>query len=113
MIDALFTELSKDVMNIFHDSKDTEFEISKEIRNNTFIFLKMLDNKVLNQIYDIYPNPNGTISFDFQDGSSLEIGNNTMSYFIERSPITYANKKEIILDEVNIFNDYIIENIRK
>jgi len=111
MIEGLFEEIKNEIEQLYLEYKDSE-NISLEVKNNALKFAKLLSIKVLSNIDDIYPNPNGTFSFSFDD-SEVEIGQKTMSYFIEKNPIVYANKKEINLTEVNIFNDYIVEKMKR
>jgi hypothetical protein len=111
MIEGIFEELKLDINNIY-DEAISGYSISEKVRDNALSFIKLMSIRGLNLIEDIYPNPNETISISFKSGE-LEIGENTMSYFISKSPIIYGNNKEINIDEVNIFNDYILENYEK
>lgn len=62
-----------------------------EVRSatNAIEFVNLLADKDIKRLYDIYPNPNGTISFEWVNDAdeiiSLEIGNNTFSYFVKMS----------------------------
>jgi len=108
MIEGLFEEIKQDLLDLYDKYKDSE-DISEEVKDNALSFIKLMSIEGLNLIEDIFPNPHGTISFDFGNDCELEIGNGTMSYFIEKSPIIYGNKKEINKVNVNKFNDYLIK----
>ncbi len=108
MIEGIFEEIMQDIINIY-DEEVSGYSISEDVKDNALSFIKFMTIKGLNKINDIYPNPNETISFVFDCGSSLEIGEQTMSYYIKRTPSIYMNQKEINYDEINIFNDYILK----
>ena len=105
----MFSELKnliEDVNILYNQFKDTDDEFCESVRENVLSFLKLSTLKGLNKIEDIYPNPNGTISINFGE-NEIEIGNETMSYFIHAAPVIYADNKKINQDEVDIFINYI------
>jgi len=59
---------------------------------------------LLENISDIFPNPHGTITFEWENNMkekmSLEIGSNSYSYFV-----TNSNKKPKLVDGKDIFSD--------
>jgi len=107
MIDGIFNELKDEINEMYDFYKGTEDDFCERVRDNTLTFIKKIRNNDLSKITDIYPNPNGTLSLTFIDDTELEIGNETMSYYIEQEPFIYANKKEISQDEIDIFCGYI------
>jgi hypothetical protein len=66
-------------------------KVNIEILNTLKLFINSLDEKHLENVYDIYPNPNGTISIEFTFIKiymlSIEIGETTFSYFIKSEGI--------------------------
>lgn len=68
---------------------------------NAIRLLDLIGSKIFNSIKEIYPNPHGTISYVWEGSKgqtlSLEIGNSSMSYFVEPSEgdITYRNERPI------------------
>ena len=107
MIDGLFEEIKRNVLDLYETYKDSE-EISERVKDNALSFIKLLSIKGLETLEDIYPNPNGTISFDFGIGE-LEIGNVVMSYFVSKSPIIYGDNIEINEENIKKFETHIIK----
>jgi len=72
-----------------------------EIAKNLF---RILDARDIENVSDIFPNPNGTISVEWENNLkeklSLEIGESNYSYFIKRQnePPTFVNGKDIFGD---------------
>ena len=66
---------------------------------NAIVFTNQLsDNVLLDKLVHLYPNPHGTISFDWENESdeiiSLEIGNSSFSYYTRfklRKPEQFEN----------------------
>ena len=80
---------------------------------NVINLMNLIDDKAIAKLDGIYPNPNGTISLIWNrlDNSeiSLEVGNNTMSYYVlipDEEPI-FCNKIDINTLEANILTKYI------
>ena len=76
-----------------------------EIANKTISFLKKFDPLWLNNISDIFPNPAGTITIEWEKNSDesliLEIGKNNYSYFIK-----YKNKDPLFYDGLDILSHF-------
>ncbi|MGR3302459.1 MAG: hypothetical protein ACUZ8I_08125 [Candidatus Scalindua sp.] len=80
---------------------------------NAVRFIYLLNDKIVEKLSDIYSTPNGTVSFvwenDDNEGLSLELGNNTLSYYVKlnsQKPI-FCNNIEINADEANTISDFI------
>ncbi len=80
---------------------------------NAVRFIYFLDDVIVEAINDIYPTPNGTISFVWENENnerlSLEIGNNTLSYYVKlnfQEPV-FFNNIEINANEANTISDSI------
>ena len=108
MFERILIELIDEINELYDESKGTDEDFCEFVRDNTINFLKLSPINGLQKIDDMYPNPNGTISIVYVC-DSVEIGNKTMSYYIENEPVVYANKKEIVQYEVDIFNDFILK----
>ena len=85
-----------------------------ESASNAVTFVSYLDEEVAGFIYDVFPNPNGTISFLWENNSkerlSLEVGNQTMSYYLKlnsQKPQIFNNK------HINKFTQRIYKLIDK
>lgn len=79
--------------------------------------IKLLDNindDELNKISDFYPNPNGTISFEWENKNdeiiSLEIGKDTFSYFVSFNSMEtkYFNKQKFDSGDISVFKKFIL-----
>lgn len=79
--------------------------------------LKILDNigdNELDKISDFYPNPNGTISYEWENINneiiSLEIGKDTFSYYVSFNSVEtkYFNKQKFESGDINIFKKFIL-----
>jgi hypothetical protein len=85
------SDIIKDIISfkILENNWDGYGAIPAEIESatNAVNFVSYLDEEVAGFINDVFPNPNGTISFlwenDAKERLSLEIGNNTMSYYLK------------------------------
>lgn len=71
-----------------------------ESASNAIELISFLSQNSLDRLSDSYPNPNGTISFQWENECSeiisLEIGNNTFSYYVELNslpPQFFSNVK--------------------
>lgn len=60
---------------------------------------------------DIYPNPNGTITFEWEQNDNeigLELGNNEFSYYAHiGNHHSYNNKKQYAADEITRLAEYV------
>lgn len=65
----------------------------------------------LNNLSDIYPNPNGTITIEWEQNSNeigLELGNQEFSYYVHIGDNhSYNNKKQYIEDEIAQLAEYV------
>jgi hypothetical protein len=71
--------------------------------DNAKKFLTCLNDIQIENIFDVFPNPHGTITFEWEnklgEKLSLDIGENNYSYFI-----TYLNKNPKLFDGKDIFS---------
>ena len=77
----------------------------KEIGEKANQFIMLLSGIYIDKISDIFPNPNGTLTIDWENSkeekASLEIGLNTYSYFVKynSNPPKFINGENIIVDK--------------
>lgn len=102
----------KSLINNWDGYKALPLEV--ESAGNTIYLINLLESNVIGGIDDFYPNPHGTISFewvnDFNEKVYLEVGNDSFSYFAKfnsSEPLFYDNLE--ISDE-NI--EILAKNIR-
>jgi hypothetical protein len=82
--------------------------------SNAFKLLDSIGESELNKISDFYPNPNGTISFEWENDNdeivSLEIGKDTFSYYVSFNSVDtkYFNKQKIDSGDISIFQKFIL-----
>lgn len=75
--------------------------------------MEIIRNKNINLDYltDIYPNPNGTISLEWElddNEIGLEVGSREFSYFAHFEGVhTYNNRKEYVAEEIKKLAGYI------
>ena len=80
--------------------------------SNALLLVDLLGDSIRN-IKEIYPNPNGTITFewnnDLDEVLNVEIGIETMSYYVEIAgkETVYADQKLISSEEVKEIIEYI------
>ncbi len=76
---------------------DGYLPLFEEVANKSLEFFKLLDNKWIEEIDDLYPNPHGTLMIVWQNTAleklSLEMGINNFSYFVK-----FKNKQPILYD---------------
>lgn len=84
-----------------------------ESATNAILLIDLIGESIFTLVNEFYPNPNGTISFEWVNNSneifSLEVGNESMSYFIKlasQEPIFYDNKP-VNAEEANKISEYI------
>lgn len=77
--------------------------------NSAFNALKLIDlleNSIVAKIDDIYPNPNGTVSFMWKntidERISLEVGNQTISYYVKSN-----NNETLFFNKISINDESI------
>ena len=84
-----------------------------ESATNTIQLIDLVGEKTFCSINDYYPNPNGTITLEWKNNQeeivSVEVGNNTFSYFVELSSekAQFFNKKNINDKEAKKLAEYI------
>lgn len=84
-----------------------------ESASNTIDLIDLIGEKTFCSVKDYFPNPNGTISLEWENNQneivSVEIGNKTMSYFVELSSknVEYYNKININDKEANQLTEFI------
>lgn len=80
---------------------------------NAIKLIENLDNRSLVKITDYFPNPNGTISFEwenlFREIISLEIGKETFSYYVSLNNVEtkYFNKQSFDSKNIEILRKFI------
>lgn len=73
---------------------------------NTINLIDLIGEKTFGKITNYYPNPNGTISLEWENNSneilSIEVGNNSLSYFVELSSqkVSFHNNISINAKEI-------------
>jgi hypothetical protein len=74
------------------------------ISEKTILFVPLLNSIYIDSISDIFPNPNGTLTIDWEniknEKLSLEIGENTYSFFVK-----YADKEPEFINGEDITQD--------
>jgi hypothetical protein len=80
---------------------------------NSIQLLDLIGENIFCTVSDFYPNPNGTITFEWENSEneivSLEVGNNTFSYFVEMASldIMFFNNKSINAKEAKKLSEFI------
>ena len=78
--------------------------VTSQSGQNAINFIICLNDSILEKVSDIFPNPHGTITFEWvnklEEKISLEIGNNSYSYFV-----THLNKNPKLIDGKDIFSN--------
>lgn len=75
--------------------------------------LEIIRNKNirLEHLSDIYPNPNGTLTLEWEQGDNeigLEVGSHEFSYFAHFGEYhTYNNRKHYVAEEIERLSEYI------
>jgi len=84
-----------------------------ESATNAISLTHLVGDLFASKLKDFYPNPNGTISFNWENESeetiSLEIGNMQMSYYVElnSSEVVYRNNIDINAKEASKLSEFI------
>lgn len=84
-----------------------------ESATNAILLMHLVGDLFSKRLKDFYPNPYGTISFNWENESeetiSLEIGNMQMSYYVElnSSEVVYRNNIDINAKEASKLSDFI------
>lgn len=80
---------------------------------NAFEIINQLPNKLVEQIEDIGPNSNGTITIDWINNSneevSVEIGNSVFSYYVKfnSQPLIFVDNIEINNNQINKLSNFV------
>ncbi|MFO7789753.1 MAG: hypothetical protein R6V32_04215 [Bacteroidales bacterium] len=96
-------DLIKDIISfkVLNNNWDGYGALPAEIESatNAITLVHYLEEEIADFISDLFPNPNGTISFLWKNNSeerlSLEVGNQTMSYYLKlnsQKPQFFNNK---------------------
>lgn len=81
--------------------------------SNALLLVDLLGERSFENVKEIYPNPNGTITFEWNNNLNevlnIEIGIETMSYYVEiiGKNTVYADQKLISSNEANRVAEYI------
>ena len=84
-----------------------------ETTYNTLLLIDLIGEHIFCTVNEFYPNPNGTITFEWMNSEnetvSVEIGNNTFSYFVELASMEtkFFNNKNINAEEAKILAEFI------
>ncbi|WP_026775208.1 hypothetical protein [Polaribacter sp. Hel_I_88] len=84
-----------------------------ESATNSIQLLDLIGENIFCTISDFHPNPNGTITFEWENSEnemvSLEIGNNSFSYFVEMAStnVMFFNNKLINAKEAKKLSEFI------
>jgi hypothetical protein len=108
-------EIIKEIISFVSLNQDWDgygaLPLEVESAANAILITNQLTNSELSKISALYPNPHGTITFDWENDSekkiSLEVGNTSFSYYVKArssDPKFFDNKK---------FNDAEIERFTK
>lgn len=80
---------------------------------NTLTLIDSFDSFILNKISDMYPNPNGTISIEWENKDSeiisLEIGKDTFTYYVNFNSLDtkFYNKQSFSFENIQQLKKYI------
>lgn len=135
IIDSPISEYLEEVNFITHKANYTKTDLIKEILSfkalnnnwngydayplevesatNAILLIDLIGESLFTSVTEFYPNPNGTISFEWTNGSneilSLEVGNKFMSYYLDLSSqdIHFCNNKLINAEEAKKISDQI------
>lgn len=89
------------------------YPLEAETAANAIEMLDLIGEELFSGVNDIYPNPNGTLTFEWNNNTgeifSLEIGNNKVSYFLEMTPeeTIYKNNIPVNVSEAEKIAEYI------
>lgn len=89
------------------------YPLEAETAANAIELLDMIGEELFSKVNDIYPNPNGTLTFEWNNNAgeifALEIGNNEVSYFLEMTPeeTIYKNNIPVNVSEAEKIAEYI------
>lgn len=79
--------------------------VSKSICEKAIQFISVLNAVYIDTVTDVYPNPNGTITFEWESATNeklaLEIGQDNYSFFVK-----FVNENPIFADGKDIIEDF-------
>lgn len=87
--------------------------LSIKCAKNAISLLDSFDMSILSKVSDIHPNPNGTITFEWENKDqeivSLEIGKDTFTYFVDFSSLDtkFYNKQSFSFENIQLLKKYI------
>lgn len=90
------------------DSWDGYGAIPLEIQasSNALSLIDSIGDELSCKLYDIYPNPHGTITLEWENIDNeclvLEIGNKTFSYYLELNSVETLYRSKLLLTNENI-----------
>jgi hypothetical protein len=90
------------------------FPLEVKSASSAIQFILLLNDRIVEKISDVYPTPNGTVSLvwenDANERLALEIGNNTLSYYV-----VLNSQKPLFFNaiEINVKNAYTISTFIK
>ncbi len=93
------------------------YPLEVESAANAIELINFLAIEAYTQIDQVYPNPNGTISIvwnnNFNEEVSIEIGNNSMSYYVQfcSKETLFYNNISINEVEANKISEYVISMV--
>lgn len=80
---------------------------------NAITLLDFFEMSILTKVSDIHPNPNGTITFEWENKDSeivsLEIGKDTFTYFVDFNSLDtkFYNKQSFSFENIQVLKEYI------
>lgn len=86
---------------------------SVKCAKNTLTLIDSFDSFILNKISDMHPNPNGTISIEWENKNSeiisLEIGKDTFTYYVDFNSLDtkFYNKQSFSFENIQLLKKYI------
>lgn len=89
------------------------FPLEAESAANAIELIDKIGEELFKRVSDVYPNPNGTITFEWNNIDneilSVEVGNNDISYYMEYTSeeIIYRNNRPINDDEAETISQFI------
>lgn len=91
------------------------YPLEVESAANAIELINYMEEAVYSKINELYPNPNGTITLTWSnklnEEVSIEIGNNTMAYYVQFFSKETLYKNNILINEIETakISDFIIE----
>jgi hypothetical protein len=100
---------------ILNNNWDGHSSIPLEVKSasNAILLLDYIGSDLFCTVKEIYPNPNGTITFEWYNENSeivfLEVGNSTFSYYVSFNTIEtkYYNKQIVNEENSKLLSEFI------